>query len=148
MGLLSHRRTKGLSLKKTSAASTWNASFYKENQIVLQVRIEKFGTTAILHCSGRIVRGHESALLCAAVRQNASRVILDLAEVEAIDAAGVGALLSLQAAGVYLQLLDPTNAVQEVLRLTRVDTVLEICESPALSPLRSGNALHPCYVPG
>jgi len=115
---------------------------------VLQVRIEKFGTTAILHCTGRIVRGHEAALLCAAVRQNASRVILDLAEVEAIDAAGVGALLSLQAAGIYLQLLDPTNAVQEVLRVTRVDTVLEICESPALSPLRSENSLHPCYVPG
>ena len=56
-------------------------------------------------------------------------VTLDLAEVSAIDAAGIGVLVSLQAAGVYLQLLNPTPQVREVLKVTQLDSIFEICES-------------------
>ena len=97
---------------------------------MLHVNSEELGDSIVLHCTGRIVKGEETALLCPAVRQRGRNVILDLGEVDAIDAAGVGALISLQAAGIYLQLINPTKAVREVLHVTGVDSVLEICSSP------------------
>jgi anti-anti-sigma factor len=97
---------------------------------VLHMSIEELGESVILRCTGRIVSGHESALLCSAVGQYGRNVILDLTNVETIDAAGVGALISLQAAGIYLQLLDPNKALREVLRVTRLDRVFEIRNSP------------------
>ena len=96
---------------------------------MLHVNSEELGDSIVLHCTGRIVKGEEIALLCPAVRQRGRNVILDLGEVDAIDAAGVGALISLQAAGIYLHLLNPTRAVREVLQITGVDSVFEICSS-------------------
>jgi anti-anti-sigma factor len=96
---------------------------------VLEVKIEESGNAVILRCIGRIVRGHETAILCAAVRHSGRKIVLDLRKVDAIDAAGVGALIALQAAGIYLQLMNPTRAVREVLRVTKVDSVFEIRNS-------------------
>lgn len=96
---------------------------------MLHVKSEELSDSVILHCTGRIVKGEEIALLCPAVGQRGRNVILDLAEVDAIDAAGVGALISLQAAGIYLQLMNPIKAVREVLHVTGVDSILEICNS-------------------
>lgn len=98
---------------------------------MLSVISEEVENSVVLHCAGRIVKGEETALLCAAVRQRGRNVVLDLGEVDAIDAAGVGALISLQAAGLYLQLMNPTVAVREVLQVTGVGSVLEICSSLA-----------------
>jgi anti-anti-sigma factor len=94
---------------------------------VLRVKSEELGDSVILRCSGRMVRGEETALLCAAVRLRGRNVVLDLGEVDALDAAGVGALISLQAAGIYLQLANPAKAVREVLRVTGMESVFEIC---------------------
>jgi anti-anti-sigma regulatory factor len=80
----------------------------------------------VLRCHGRIVRGEESALLCAAVQHHGRDVVLDLGGVSAIDAAGIGALVSLQAAGVYLKIMNATEPVRTVMRLTGSDTVFEI----------------------
>lgn len=96
---------------------------------MLHVTIEKSGEAVILHCVGRVVRGHETAILCSAGRHHKQNVVLDLSEVDAIDAAGVGALLALQAAGIYVQLLNPSKPVREILQVTRLDTVFEICDS-------------------
>jgi anti-anti-sigma factor len=92
---------------------------------VFHVTIAEFGNKAILHCAGKIVSGHETKLLCAALGQHGRDVILDLSEVEAIDAAGVGALISLQAAGIYLRLMNPTQAIRELLRITKLDSIFE-----------------------
>jgi anti-anti-sigma factor len=81
---------------------------------------------AILKCEGRIVRGEETRLLCAALRGRQEITVLDLSAVEAIDAAGVGVLVSLQAAGVYLTLVQPCEPVLQVLQLTGLDSVFEI----------------------
>jgi anti-anti-sigma factor len=83
----------------------------------------------VLLCQGRIVRGDETAVLCAAVAQKVRNVTLDLARVNAIDAAGIGLLVSLQASGIYLKLLNPTEQVREALRITQLDSILEICDS-------------------
>jgi anti-anti-sigma regulatory factor len=96
---------------------------------MLTVTIENLGEITTLYCLGRIVRGDETAILCSAVQQEGRQVVLDLARVDAIDAAGIGALLALQAAGVYLTLLNPTEQVREILKVTRLDSIFEICES-------------------
>jgi anti-anti-sigma factor len=91
---------------------------------MLNVTVEGVRGAVALRCEGRLVRGQETALLCAAIQ-----ITLDLSGVTSIDAAGIGALVSLQAAGIYLRLADPTETVREVLTLTKLDSVFEISES-------------------
>ena len=93
---------------------------------MLTVTNQTFADTTILKCSGRIVRGEETALLCAAVQQQQRNLILDLAEVDAIDAAGIGLLVTLQAAGFYLTLMHASSHVRDVLSVTKLDTILEV----------------------
>ena len=102
---------------------------------MLTIATEIVGDTVVLHCRGRLVRGEESALLCAAVQHHGRDVVLDLADVTAIDAAGIGALVSLQAAGVYIKLMNPTEQVRAVLRLTGLEKTFEICEAPTTARL-------------
>ena len=102
---------------------------------MLTVTLEKLDEAVVLHCAGRIVRGDETALLCAASRGHGHAVMVDLEKVETIDAAGVGALVALQAAGIYVQLINPSDAVREVLRVTQVDSILEIIGQSGISPL-------------
>jgi len=97
--------------------------------IVITVTTHHTADTVILRCQGRLVRGEESSLLCVAVQEHGKDVVVDLEGVTAIDAAGIGALLSLQAAGIYLRLVSPTEPVWEVLRLTGLEKVFEVvCE--------------------
>jgi len=109
---------------------------------MLTVTVEPMGDVVTLRCVGRIVRGQETALLCAAVQQHAPNLALDLAGVDAIDAAGIGVLVSLQAAGIYLKLVNPTRQVLEVLRVTKLETVFEVCESqPTVEALQGDVAM-------
>jgi anti-anti-sigma factor len=96
---------------------------------VLNVTTQNLGDVTILRCSGRIVRGEETALLCAAIQQQQRNIMLDLTEIETIDAAGIGLLVTLQAAGFYLTLMNPNSHVREILRITKVDSILEIRET-------------------
>ena len=96
---------------------------------MLNVTVEDLNDIVVLHCSGRIVRGEETALLCAASRQLGRTVVIDLGRVDSIDAAGIGLLVSLQAAGIYLRLMSPNENVREMLRVTHLDSIFEVCES-------------------
>ncbi len=117
---------------------------------MLRVTIQKLGDLAILHCQGRIVRGQETSVLCAAVRRNGRNVLLDLRKVDGIDAGGLGALVSLRAAGFCLKLMDPAADVRRILSLTKLDSIFEICESESADEMlgqvevdRSGAIFHP-----
>jgi len=107
---------------------------------VITVTTHHTADTVILRCHGRLVGVEESSLLCAAVRHHGQDVALDLGEVSSIDAAGIGALVSLQAAGVYLKLMNPTAAVREVLRLTGLERVFEVCGNPPIETLIPNSA--------
>jgi anti-anti-sigma factor len=98
---------------------------------MLNVTVKDSDDGVVLQCQGRIVRGYETAILCAAVGQKGRNVTLDLTGVDGIDAAGIGCLVSLQASGIYLTLLNPTEHVREVLRVTQLESIFEICESRA-----------------
>lgn len=100
---------------------------------MLKVTIHNRGDIAVLHCQGRIVVGPQNSILCNAVRSQAGSrtVILDLAQVDRIDAGGLGVLLGLRAWArskrIQLKLMNLTNRVQQVLELTNLDRVFEIC---------------------
>jgi anti-anti-sigma factor len=116
---------------------------------MLKVTSQKFGNVVILRCQGKIVRGQETAILRAAAEQKRRDVILDLSQVDAIDAGGLGALLSLRAAGICLKLMDPTVRVRAILSLTRLDSIFKICESEStdamlLAMARPGGKSHAC----
>ena len=95
---------------------------------MFRVTVEDLGEFVILRCHGSLVRGDETSLLCAAVRHHGRSVILDLSGVPAMDAAGIGALISLQTAGIYLRLENPTKPVREILRVTGMESVFEISD--------------------
>ena len=64
---------------------------------MLTIDVEKNGEVAVVHCSGRLVRGVEvCSLRTAVVSQKTTRiVILDLSHVEFMDAGGLNTLVSL-----------------------------------------------------
>ena len=100
---------------------------------MLQVVVEHSADTVILRCVGRIVAGDEAHVLQDAVANQADKrvVLLDLAGVTGIDAAGLGLLLFLQilscVAGFDLKLLCPSARVREMLEIAHLDSVFEIC---------------------
>jgi ABC-type transporter Mla MlaB component len=97
----------------------------EENWIMFSVTVEGSGQAVTLHALGKLLRGDETVLLCAAIRQHAPHITLDLSEVEAMDAAAIGALISLQAAGIFLTLANPTSQVRELFK-PRLDSLFEI----------------------
>ena len=109
---------------------------------MLNVTVEHLNDTVVLHCTGRIVRGEETALLCAASRQHGQTVVIDLGRVDALDAAGIGMLVSLQAAGIYLRLMNPNQHVREMLRVTHLDSIFEVCETPSTQPKPEGDPVN------
>jgi anti-anti-sigma factor len=99
---------------------------------MLNITIQKLGDVSVFHCSGRIAAGEEERLRAAVRNQARSRtIVLDLAEVTAIDAAGVGMLVSLrawsQASGSELKLMNLNSRVEKVLRLTKLRSAFEVC---------------------
>ena len=116
---------------------------FLENPTMLTVTVKDSDNGVVLQCQGRIVRGDETAILCAAVRQEGRNVTLDLTGVDAIDAAGIGSLVSLQASGIYLTLLNPAEQVREVLRVTQLESIFEIRDSRAIEEL----IMTPCATP-
>ena len=53
---------------------------------MITVTTHRTADTVILRCHGRLVRGEESSLLCAAVQEHGKDVVVDLEGVTAIDA--------------------------------------------------------------
>lgn len=100
---------------------------------MLHVDSENVREAVTLHCRGRIVRGQETKLLCAVIRRKEKEITLDLRDVSEIDAAGIGALVSLQAAGLYVKLANPTATVRQVLRITKIDSLFEIVDTHAVA---------------
>jgi len=117
---------------------------FLENPTMLAVTVKESDDGVVLQCQGRIVRGDETAVLCAAVRHEGRNVTLDLTGVDAIDAAGIGCLVSLQASGIYLTLLNPTEQVREVLKVTQLESIFEIREASAVEEL----IMMPCATSG
>jgi anti-anti-sigma factor len=99
---------------------------------MLTIDVEKSGDVVVVRCGGRIVRGEEvRTLRNAVVSEKESRVVvLDLSDVETLDAGGLTTLLSLhqwaRSRNVQLKLVNPSHFVREMLVRTNLDRVFDI----------------------
>src|SRR4029077_10739939 len=100
---------------------------------MLSATVQKLGDTTVLRCQGRIVIGDAyTTLRSAALSQTHTRMlVLDLAQVDRIDAGGLGVLLGLRewasSDAISLRLMNVMNQVDQVLELTKLDRVFEFC---------------------
>jgi anti-sigma B factor antagonist len=100
---------------------------------MLNATSQKLGDSTVLRCQGRIVIGDAYATLRNAVlsQTHTRTLILDLAQVDRIDAGGLGVLLDLRewacSHAIRFQLMNVMNQVEHVLELTKLDRVLEFC---------------------
>jgi anti-anti-sigma factor len=93
------------------------------------IRIQSVGDVTIFHCAGRMTFGSEDTVRSAVSKLSAGELaVLDLAEVTATDAAGLGALVSLRkwikTKGVTLKLMNVTQRVEKLLELSNLRSVL------------------------
>jgi len=99
---------------------------------MLHVTVEIVAETAILRCTGRIVRGDETRVLRQAVlaQRDKRLLIIDLRHVNAVDAGGIGLLLKLRewarSNRLRLRLVNLTARVQQVLKATKLTRVLDV----------------------
>jgi anti-anti-sigma factor len=98
----------------------------------LRIDVEKSREVAVLQCTGRIVR-NEALPVLRNVLPSLSLlrvIVLDLSEVEMLDASGLGVLVSLHnwtsARGIQLKLVNPSILVREMLELTGLTSVFHI----------------------
>jgi anti-sigma B factor antagonist len=99
---------------------------------MLNVTLHNWGGVAILRCHGRIVAGKEITILrnAALSQRNSSMLLLDLAQVDTVDAGGLGELLGLRtwahSNGIHFRLTNVIDRVQRMFELTNLDGVFEI----------------------
>jgi anti-anti-sigma factor len=98
---------------------------------MLTVKNERAGDVSVIKCAGRIVRGQETILNNAMLVEKCARVIvLDLSEVEALDAGGLNLLVSLhgwtESNKIHFKLVNPRPFVYEMLTRTHLDCVFDI----------------------
>ena len=115
---------------------------------MLTIDVEKNNEVAVVHCSGRLVRGVEvGTLRNAVVSEKTTRVVvLDLSQVEFMDAGGLNSLVSLhhwtRNHGIQLKLVNPSRLVREMLTSTRLNRVLEISSLRDALTILSGADSH------
>jgi anti-sigma B factor antagonist len=107
---------------------------------MLRVDAQRLGAVAILRVQGQIVIGELASLSKAVFSQSeASVLVLDLTRVSRIDAAGLGMMLELreqaQSRGIEFRIMNVTKLVQQILEITRLNTVFEVTSERDLQSL-------------
>ena len=106
---------------------------------MLEITTHNLGNATIFRCAGRIMLEHADLLRMIVLKQAPSIAVLDLAEITAIDAAGVGILISLRwwarTTGATLKLMNLTPRVEALLELFNLRSAFEICSVPEMLSL-------------
>jgi len=98
---------------------------------MLSIRIENIEDATVLRCVGRIVAGDPIRALQDVVMCQVGKrlVVLDLAEVDTIDAAGLGSLIFLKTlacvAGMEFKLMSASERIRKLLNVANLDSVFE-----------------------
>ena len=111
---------------------------------MLKVHAKKSDSVEVLCLEGQIINGDTETLRSAVeFASDVSDIILDLSNVNLVDAHGLGVLLQLReqtlASGIHFELINVNENLSRVFEITRLDTVFEI-HSSAFVP-------QPTYAP-
>ena len=105
----------------------------KEPKLRLSLETRAAENVTVICCKGRIAYGSEAAALSGEVAELARQtrqLVIDLSGVEMIDAAGLGALISVavtaQASQCSIKLAAPSNRIRQLLELTKLTSVFEV----------------------
>lgn len=102
------------------------------NSMELRYQVECLHDVAVVRCSGSLVRGKSLDEFRHGVEglEHVRVVIVDLTEVDHVDAGGLGALLLLRRwarmTSVQMKLVNPSVFLRKVLEATRLTSVFEI----------------------
>jgi anti-sigma B factor antagonist len=124
-------------MSQTSTCALWEEqrlnSQDKEPKLRLSLETRVTEDVTVICCQGRITYGIEAAALSGEIDELAPqtrRVVIDLSGVEMIDAAGLGALISValtaQASQCSIKLAAPGNLIRQLLELTKLTSVFEL----------------------
>ena len=106
---------------------------------MLEITTHNLGNATIFRCAGRITLEHAKLLGMIVLKEVPSIAVLDLAEITAIDAAGVGILVALRrwaiATGARLKLMNLTQRVEDLLELLDLRMAFEVCSVPEMLSL-------------
>src|SRR5207248_5238534 len=116
-------------MSQTSTCELWEEQRLniqdKERRLRLSLETRVTEGVTVICCKGRIAYGIEAAALFGEIAKLAPetrRVVIDLSGLEMIDAAGLGALISValtaQANQFWVKLAAPGNLIRQLLRRT------------------------------
>jgi anti-sigma B factor antagonist len=103
---------------------------------MMNVTVHNFGNVTLLRCRGRIVAGDENTILqeAAFFKATTKTLVLDLRQVDAIDAGGLGLLVSLlkwaRYRRIHFKLANLTPKVRHLFELTRLDRIFSMGAIP------------------
>jgi len=99
----------------------------------LKPTFREIGSVTIVDLSGELVLGQSGALRVALgqlMDNRRTKIILNLANVKAIDSSGIGELAGaytpVRTRGGEMKLLNPTKKVDDMLKLTQLSRVFEV----------------------
>ena len=107
---------------------------------MLSFTVNKLGDVTVFRCAGRLTAGDGDVLRDAVPNHTQTRtIVLDLAEVRTVDAAGLGTLVAVKtwasASGKCVKLMNLTPIVEQVLEVTRLRSAFEVCSVPEMLDL-------------
>jgi anti-anti-sigma factor len=103
-----------------------------KRQTELKFQVECLQGVAVVNCSGRMVRGAalDEFRRCVERLERVRMLVLDVSEVEQIDAGGLGALLLLRRWAVRsaakMKLVNPPAFFRRLLEVTRLTPLFEV----------------------
>ena len=106
---------------------------------MLKVHAKKLDTSEVFSLEGKIVNGDAEILRNAVQSASSTRdIILDFANVNVVDAHGLGVLLELReqtlAKGVHFELTNVRKSLYRIFEITRLHTVFDINPDLRFSP--------------
>jgi anti-sigma B factor antagonist len=124
----------GISMKRGSAQKS-------------RVAARDLGDAVVVDIAGRIALADGTALVRDTIRQlvdqGKERIVLNMSAVDFIDSAGLGELVrahaSMRSRKGHLKLVNPSKQVHDLLRMTKLDRVLEIVPDEASALNSFGN---------
>lgn len=120
---------------------------------MLKISMRQLGDVTVVDCAGDIVYRDEAASLRQQVKELLQRsrcIVLNLSEVQRVDSNGVGTLVSLvssaRALGTELMLAALGKRMKDVLQVTKLTNLFDICETVEQAMERHRLAVTPVAV--